>query len=248
LKRLERNSARVSAHLANPGGDYRARYYDPSGGRFLSEDPVRFSSGDGNFYRYVANSPLNARDPAGLWSTKAHNQMVWNAFKDCKGVSKDDIYQMQLGSEWLDENTQGSEGSYMHSMSDGNGSEGPNLAKYERDRFVQQQMSNAQTVLNAGGRSQAMFIFGVAMHPLMDMTSPAHTDAQGNPIPWCGLTGGCSQTHLHGGDSYKYPNPMSIEDVSHLNTNPYIQQMENLIMQSWFEALTGKKLDCGCSK
>jgi RHS repeat-associated protein len=35
---------------------YRARYYDPSVGRFVSEDPVGFSAGM-NFYRYVHNSP-----------------------------------------------------------------------------------------------------------------------------------------------------------------------------------------------
>src|SRR5229473_6027083 len=32
---------------------YRARYYDPNSGRFLSEDPVEFNGGGNNFYRYV---------------------------------------------------------------------------------------------------------------------------------------------------------------------------------------------------
>ena len=44
---------------------YRARYYDPQGGRFLSEDPIRFAAGTG-FYGYVANSPINFLDPFGL--------------------------------------------------------------------------------------------------------------------------------------------------------------------------------------
>ena len=43
---------------------YRARYFDPSSGRFLSEDPIRFQGGT-NFYRYVQNSPLNWIDPSG---------------------------------------------------------------------------------------------------------------------------------------------------------------------------------------
>jgi RHS repeat-associated protein len=43
---------------------YRARYYDPSAGRFLSEDRVRFRAGL-NFYRYVENSPLVWIDPSG---------------------------------------------------------------------------------------------------------------------------------------------------------------------------------------
>lgn len=44
--------------------NYRARYYDPSDGRFLSEDPIRFRAG-ANFYDYVGNSALNAIDPSG---------------------------------------------------------------------------------------------------------------------------------------------------------------------------------------
>ena len=45
---------------------YRARYYDPFGGRFLGEDPLMFDSGQSNFYSYVANSPVNNTDPFGL--------------------------------------------------------------------------------------------------------------------------------------------------------------------------------------
>ncbi len=44
---------------------YRARYYDPAAGRFLSEDPIGFDGGDANLYRYVGNSPQNAIDPSG---------------------------------------------------------------------------------------------------------------------------------------------------------------------------------------
>jgi len=44
---------------------YRARYYDPTTGRFLSEDPIGFNGG-GNFYAYVQNRPLNYGDPSGL--------------------------------------------------------------------------------------------------------------------------------------------------------------------------------------
>ncbi|MDB9440212.1 hypothetical protein PN497_02285 [Sphaerospermopsis kisseleviana CS-549] len=45
---------------------YRARYYDQNVGRFIGEDPIGFSAGDANLYRYVGNSPTNANDPSGL--------------------------------------------------------------------------------------------------------------------------------------------------------------------------------------
>ena len=44
---------------------YRARYYDPSVGRFLSEDPGQFYGGM-NFYSYVGNEPSLYVDPLGL--------------------------------------------------------------------------------------------------------------------------------------------------------------------------------------
>jgi RHS repeat-associated protein len=44
---------------------YRARYYDPGVGRFISEDPLGFGGGDSNLYRYVFNNPINNNDPYG---------------------------------------------------------------------------------------------------------------------------------------------------------------------------------------
>jgi RHS repeat-associated protein len=43
----------------------RARYYNPSLQRFISEDPARLPGGI-NFYAYVANKPVSLTDPSGL--------------------------------------------------------------------------------------------------------------------------------------------------------------------------------------
>ena len=48
---------------------YRARYYKPAIGRFLSRDPLGYLP-DANLYRYVGNNPTNRIDPYGafvLW-------------------------------------------------------------------------------------------------------------------------------------------------------------------------------------
>ena len=44
---------------------YRARYYNPTFARFISEDPAGFAAGDYNVYRYAGDSPTNVGDPSG---------------------------------------------------------------------------------------------------------------------------------------------------------------------------------------
>jgi RHS repeat-associated protein len=44
---------------------YRARYYSPRSGRFISSDPIGFAAGDTNLYRYVSNNPIINKDPSG---------------------------------------------------------------------------------------------------------------------------------------------------------------------------------------
>jgi RHS repeat-associated protein len=60
---------------------YRARYYDPVIGRFVSEDPLGLAAGDVNFYQYTANNPVNANDPSGKVA-----ETIWDAANISLGV------------------------------------------------------------------------------------------------------------------------------------------------------------------
>jgi hypothetical protein len=43
----------------------RARYLDPTTGRWTTQDPLGFAAGDANLYRYVGNTPTLLVDPSG---------------------------------------------------------------------------------------------------------------------------------------------------------------------------------------
>lgn len=68
---------------------YRARYFNPRLQRFISEDPIGFLGGDANFFVYVRNAPLGARDPLGLWTPEFHKRVTRNAALTC-GMSDAD--------------------------------------------------------------------------------------------------------------------------------------------------------------
>jgi RHS repeat-associated protein len=55
---------------------YRARWYDPAQGRFVSEDPAGFDGGLDK-YAYVSNDPVNKTDPLGLYEIDVHYYLTY---------------------------------------------------------------------------------------------------------------------------------------------------------------------------
>jgi RHS repeat-associated protein len=59
---------------------FRARYYQPSHGRFMSEDPMGLGDGP-NAYSYVMNRPTVAVDPSGTHMVPGpHGDQVWHGW------------------------------------------------------------------------------------------------------------------------------------------------------------------------
>jgi RHS repeat-associated protein len=90
---------------------YRARWYDPREGKFVSEDPIGLEGGL-NFYSYVDHSPTLFSDPTGLQKTSPWNswppqkplkswtceeliQGIWEAVDTLKKRASDLIYDPQ---------------------------------------------------------------------------------------------------------------------------------------------------------
>jgi RHS repeat-associated protein len=63
---------------------YRARYYDPTLGRFIDEDPIGLAAGP-NFYRYVENRVATLTDPWGLKATLYCERIpaTYDLFRHC---------------------------------------------------------------------------------------------------------------------------------------------------------------------
>jgi RHS repeat-associated protein len=61
---------------------YRARYYDPTLGRFTSEDPKGLSAGS-NLYEYARNNPVRITDPFGLEGQPCWDKLIVSGCTSC---------------------------------------------------------------------------------------------------------------------------------------------------------------------
>ena len=79
---------------------YRARYYDPKAGRFISEDPIGFGGGT-NFFAYVGNRVANSADPLGLMDPLTHYGLTFVAARAC-GLSLARAHELGLAAAEVD--------------------------------------------------------------------------------------------------------------------------------------------------
>ena len=80
--------------------EYRARAYNPTLGRFMSEDPKLFDAGDYNLYRYCHNDPLDMTDPMGTYGMgSGWNPWCWQQFNQAQQAAAQHV---QSASEKID--------------------------------------------------------------------------------------------------------------------------------------------------
>jgi RHS repeat-associated protein len=81
---------------------YRARYYDPHPGRFLTKDPIGFAGGDLNLYRYVQNNPVNRIDPWGLYDDVGVHLIVTYQRALAKGIDPSTAWEIAWACRGVD--------------------------------------------------------------------------------------------------------------------------------------------------
>jgi len=82
---------------------YRARYYSPRLGRFLSNDPLGFFGAELSLYSYTGDSPVNFNDPYGTDKLECfHNLAEKGSLASVLGLGDSKIAQAFLGNDISD--------------------------------------------------------------------------------------------------------------------------------------------------
>ena len=189
---------------------YGARYYDPRTSVWQSPDPILgkylptvvrgkqrpgitggvFESSNLGLYTYVRNNPLRLVDPNGKWPTPTHADIIDRAFP---GLSLAQRRILRNTSEWVDRLAgQTLAANPTHAMR--SPGEDAVTARGNIDRGIRGHERAAKRLQGKTPehvsqiKRRAMEEFGQALHPVTDRTSPAHTDAAGNPREWAGIS------------------------------------------------------------
>ncbi len=152
---------------------YRARWYDPKVGRFISEDPIGLVGGI-NQFAYVKSGPIGSRDPEGLWPSqgpwKVHQEIIRRVLT---GIASPEQLQI-LMQEQADFDWHSQDEIYANKHAMSRRGERPEDARRKANRFVRGNICMARRLAASGHMSDAMHLLGQAIHTLQDSASPAH--------------------------------------------------------------------------
>lgn len=167
---------------------FGARYYQGQTGRFTAVDPalaVTFEDPQSwNRYSYTNNRPLRFVDPSGRWPTEIHLELIRDAFP---GLSQAELHTLNLATYAADFYPAYTIDPVRHALRPGDLNLDDPSGK--TNAFIEDKVQLANIIQGGRGstrvlNSRALLQFGYALHALMDSTSPAHRDQNGNPGPF----------------------------------------------------------------
>jgi RHS repeat-associated protein len=172
---------------------FGARYMSSAQGLFTSPDPSRLSAfidspQSWNMYTYAYNNPFRFVDKNGRWPTTIHNQIIDAAFPNLSSVQRQILKDVSAHQDaFLTGGTilggQANDLSYEHAMR----GPGQSVADAQSDyQYFVSLYENSATKAqinfwvagNPGLSKDALAMFGVALHAILDSTSPAHAGFQ----------------------------------------------------------------------
>jgi RHS repeat-associated protein len=173
--------------------NFGARYNSSNLGRFMSPDPSPngVAMGDPqswNLYSYARNRPTRFVDVGGNWATDVHAEITTFALQGY--VSAGELKQL-VAEQYVMDRDQSPEHQFMHAMSNGQSSppQSPGDASDQMWNFVAVSVAGSNATLGSDGSFTSVSLewLGQAIHTLQDHTSPMHTSASGEPLPWRGM-------------------------------------------------------------
>jgi RHS repeat-associated protein len=188
--------------------NFGARYNSSQYGRFMSPDPMMIMTQklndpqQWNTYSYVRNNPLRMVDTSGKWPTDIHNQIIDRAFP---GLSPSQRAVLKSASRAMDgilNGGQSERNADLHSMRAPSQSV-ENAKAATKDwitstEYVAKEVQGTTPTGVSQIKDLSLSYFGDAAHTVADGTSPAHVDAQGNPLPWNPLSPSGVEAHVEG--------------------------------------------------
>lgn len=155
---------------------YRARWYDPQQGRFISEDPAGFTGGL-NKYAYVSNNPISKTDPLGLYEIDVHYFLTHYLARQTGCFDKEPARRIANGDQRQDELKEFSPGP-------GKNHQNEHYHAFGSEEERRQDLANLWEAARHGTMNERLNKFGQYMHYFQDTFSHRifHSDTVGQAI------------------------------------------------------------------